>query len=191
MRRFFDSLLGRSRPVPSKVEKLFAMATAQVTLETQLSLTAGTQAGITFKPVESSYFEQLSAELKELLAISTRDTGTKYEISTDEYGFRWVLLTDAQFEDLVATLHIVSQTLVEHRFGEQLLAAVFRFTTNDGKPVYWLYSYKRGTFYPFVPSSRLRERENALELRLSSAMQRELPIEPELERWYPMWGIPF
>jgi len=49
----------------------------------------------------------------------------------------------------------------------------------------------RRTFYPFVPLGRSKERDNALELRLSSAMEHELPIEKELERWYPMWDIPF
>ena len=192
MRRFFDALLGRSQPAPSKIERLFAIATAQVALESQLNLRPEAQAGICFRPVESNYFDQVASELEDLLRISTRDTGTQYEIRTDEFRFRWVLLTDPEFEDLVATIHIVSQTLVEHQFGEQLLAAVFRFTAANGQAVYWLYSYKRGAFYPFVPQSAAeRRRDNAMELRLSSAMSGELPIEPELERWYPMWGIPF
>lgn len=190
MRRFFDALLGRSRPVPSKTEKLFAIATAVVTLEAQLGLKAGQRAGIAFKPVESNYFERMSVDLNQLLEISTRDTGSQFETRTDEYHFRWILLRDAEFEDLVATIHIVSEELVANGFGEQLLASVFGFTTSDGKHVYWLYNYKRGTFYPFVPSGK-RSRDNALELRLASAMERELPIERELERWYPMWDIPF
>jgi hypothetical protein len=191
VKRFFDSLFGRTRPVPSKVERLFAISTAEITLESQLNLKPSDRAGITFRPVESSFFDQLTSELNDLLKISTKDTGTTYETRTDEFGFRWVLLQDPQFEDLVATIHIVSETLVEHQFGEQLLAAVFRFTSAENQPVYWFYSYKRGTFYPFVPSGRERKRDNARELRVSSAMQRELPIEPELERWYPMWGVPF
>lgn len=190
MRRLFDALLGRSRPVPSRTEQLFAMSTAVVTLEAQLGLKAGDRGGITFKPVESTFWDRMAVDLDELLAISTRDTGTRYERQTDTYGYRWIILQDPQFEDLVATIHVVSETLVENQFGEQLLAAVFRFTTSDGQPVYWLYNYKRGKFYPFVPRGA-RNRDNALELRLASAMEGELPIETELERWYPIWDIPF
>ncbi len=190
MRQFFDSLLGRSRPAPSKIERLFAMSTAEVTLETQLNMKPDSHAGIVFRPVDSAYFDQASQDLTDLLKISTHDTGTTYEIRTDEFRFRWILLRDDQFEDLVATIHIISQTLVEEQFGEQLLSSVFRFDTSDGRATYWFYNYKRGAFYPFVPE-RGRKRDNALELRLSSAMEHELPIEKELERWYPMWDIPF
>jgi hypothetical protein len=167
------------------------MSTAQVTLETQLNMTADTHAGIVFRPVESAYFDQASQDINDLLKISTRDTGTEFEIKTDEFRFRWIILTDPQFEDLVATIHIISQTLVENQFGEQLLASAFRFNTSDGRATYWFYNYKRGSFYPFVPEPTGRRRDNALELRLSSAMEHELPIEKELERWYPMWDIPF
>lgn len=190
MRRFLDSLLGRTRPVPSKTERLFAISTALVTLEAQLDLKAGDHGGITFRPVESNYFDKMSVDLNDLLQISTRDTGTRYETQTDKYNFRWIILQDDEFEDLVATIHIVSETLVENQFGEQLLAAVFRFTMSDGRPLYWIYNYKRGSFYPFVPSGE-RGRDNAAELRMGSAMERELPLEPELERWYPIWDIPF
>lgn len=191
MRQFFDSLLGRSRPVTSKIERLFAMSTAQVTLETQLNMTAGTHAGIVFRPVESSYFDQASKDLNDLLKISTKDTGTEFEVKSDEFRFRWIILTDSQFEDLIATIHIISQTLIEDQFGEQLLASVFQFSTAEGRAVYWFYNYKRGAFYPFVPEKARHQRDNALELRLSSDMEHELPMEKELERWYPMWDIPF
>jgi hypothetical protein len=36
-----------------------------------------------------------------------------------------------------------------------------------------------------------RKRDNNLEFRLRSAMEGKLPIEKGLERWYPLWGIPF
>src|SRR5690606_15060815 len=75
VRRFLDALLGRARPLPAKNERLFAISTAMVTLELQLGLKAIDRAGITFKPVESNYFERMSVDLNALLEISTRDTG--------------------------------------------------------------------------------------------------------------------
>jgi hypothetical protein len=55
--------------------------------------------------------------------------------------------------------------------------------------LYLVYAYKRGAFYPFVPRGE-RGRDNAMELRLQAGLGRELPIEPELERWYPVWDAP-
>lgn len=186
---FFDILLGRTKPAKSKIEALFAMSTAQVTLNVNLGLSPTGKAAICFRPVTSSYFESAEAEVKGILEIGTRETGTKAEVTKDSYGFQWILLQDDQFEDLVATLHVISQTLGEHGFAEQLLAAVFQFVDEQLRSVYWIYNYKRGRFYPFVPTAD-KNRDNAYELRLQAVMEKELPIEPELERWFALWDIP-
>lgn len=52
-----------------------------------------------------------------------------------------------------------------------------------------MYLYKRGTFYPFAPAGEPR-RDNALELQVRGVLERELPIEPELASWFPVWGAP-
>ena len=72
-----------------------------------------------------------------------------------------------------------------------MLAAVFAFHDGSGKPVYWIYNYKRGAWYPFVPAPGEQQRDTERELRLKAQLGSELPIEPELERWFPLWGIPF
>ena len=56
--------------------------------------------------------------------------------------------------------------------------------------VYWIYNYKRGAFYPFVPARGDQQRDNERELVLKAQIGAELPVEPELERWFPLWGIP-
>ncbi|MCL5265853.1 MAG: hypothetical protein M1343_11810 [Chloroflexi bacterium] len=186
----FDILLGRQRPVKSKMEKLFAIATARVTLEVKFNAKPTGKGGICFRPVTTSYFDEAEAELNDLLSIATRETGTRAQSVKDTYGYRWVLLIDDDFEDLVATFHMVSQTLQEHGFGEQLLAAVFQFVDDHQQQLYWIYNYKRGNFYPFVPLPN-KARDNAYELRLRAVMEKEMPVEAELERWYPLWDIPF
>ena len=40
-----------------------------------------------------------------------------------------------------------------------------------------------------VRASELR-RDNTLELRVQSMLRSELPLEPELERWYAVWDAP-
>jgi hypothetical protein len=68
---------------------------------------------------------------------------------------------------------------------------VFAFADAQRRPVYFIYNYKRGYWYPFVPDpdnpkQRLTERE----LQLKAQVGSELPLEPEIERWFPLWGIP-
>jgi len=190
---FLETLFGRTKPVKSKSEQLFAMSTASITLQTKLDLQAAGAAGIVFRPVDSSYFREAEQELSGLLALSSKEDAVHVESQTDRFGFRWIILHDSEFEDLVATIHMVSLTLTEKGFGDQLLAAVFRLNQGDAgnRPVYWVYNYKRGSFYPFVPQGSGERRDNAAELHFSSVMDGELPIEKAPEHWYPLWGIPF
>jgi hypothetical protein len=41
-----------------------------------------------------------------------------------------------------------------------------------------------------VPAKGSQQRDSERELRLKAQIGAELPIEPELERWFPLWGIP-
>lgn len=188
--KFLDALLGRTRPVKSTPERLFALSTAYVTLNVNVGLRATGRAGICFRPLSSTRFSDAERELRQLVEVSARASGTQIEFAQDRYGFQWMILQDPELEDLVAAMHMVSLTLQEHGFGEQLLAGVFKFTDEAGKPIYWIYNYKRGAFYPLVPGSGEQTRDNAAELRLRSLMEKELPIEKDLERWYPLWDIP-
>ena len=83
----------------------------------------------------------------------------------------------------------VAQGLEEQGFGAQLLAAVFKF--EGGKhPVYWIYGYKRGAFWPFVPTGEGQERDNAEELELKAKLEPELPVEQDLSRWFGVFDAP-
>jgi len=183
------------------------MATAHLTLQAKGELKPDRRAALCFRPVQSSYFAEGEAELEDVLKLSLREAGTRYRIEKDSYGYRWVVLEDEQFEDLVAALHLSGRALADKGFRDQLLAAVYRFTGEEG-PVYFIYNYKRGKYYPFVPKGGAiplrgspgpggtgikgdkQERDHGLELRLRALMERELPLEPQLEQWYPLWGLP-
>jgi len=186
---FLDRLLGTSKPVAVKTEALFAMTTAVITLQTSLHLEPSNAAALCFKAIEMTRFEDIKREIDDLLKIRAADThASSMRTLADEYGYQWVILQTEQFEDLVTTLHMVSEELKSHGFGDQLLSAVFKFT-GEGRNVYWIYNYKRGAFYPMVPTGN-HARDNAYELRLQTLMDHEMPIEKELERWYPLWGSP-
>lgn len=186
--RVFDVLLGRVKPAPSKTDALFSISTAYITLETNLEIRHAGKAGICFKIIPSTSFERLERDLEELLQLARRETATEYKMVQDEFGYLWILLSDPDFEDLVTTLHLISTTLIENGFGEQLLSSVFKFE-RAGKVIYLIYTYKKARFYPFVPLHG-KQRDHAYELKLANLLDRELPIEKEKENWYPLWDLP-
>ena len=97
-------------------------------------------------------------------------------------------LRDNDFEELVATVHLVASELVARGFGEQLLAAAFRFDGGE-HPVYLIYGFKRGAFWPFIPREG-KERDNANELELKAKLEHELPMEQDLSRWFALFDAP-
>jgi len=183
-----DILRGQRVPKRADLDRLFAIGGAAMSLEAGLDMRPTGRAGVCFKPIEAGEFERLVRDVEELLAATSADAGTTVSRHEDEYGFAWVVIDDPDLEDLVTTTHVVSQSMEERGFSERLLCAVFGFAGADG-PFELVYAYKRGTFYPFAPREGKR-RDNALELRLQAALGGELPIEPELERWYPVWDAP-
>ena len=70
-----------------------------------------------------------------------------------------------------------------------LFRSVFRFDGHD-HPVYWIYGYKRGAFWPFVPTGKDQDRDNAEELELKAKLEPELPIEQDISRWFALFGAP-
>jgi PspA associated protein B len=146
-------------------------------------------AAVCFKPLSAGEFVRAENELQELLDVAARDTGSRIRRKSDEYGYEWMIVEDEDFEDLVATVHLIGSELKARGFGPQLLAAIFRF--DGGKhPVYFVYGYKRGTVWPFVPTGKDHERDNAEELELKAKLERELPIEPDISRWFGMFDAP-
>jgi hypothetical protein len=100
-----------------------------------------------------------------------------------------VIVRDPELEDQVTAVYAVAKELSERGFGGQLLAAAFRF--DGGKtPVYWIYGFKTGTFWPFAPTGSGQERDNARELQLKAQLEKELPVEPELSKWFGLFDAP-
>jgi hypothetical protein len=187
---FLDALLGgRGKTLKAPApDRLFAMTTAQITLETGLGLKHREVAAIVFQPLGTADFQSIVKDTQELLTSSAKDTGTVVETADDEFGYRWLILRDQDFEDLVVSLNTVSTELQGGGYGDRLLAAVFAFE-EEGRPLYFIYNFKRGAYYPFVPKGN-KERDSERELRLKAQIGHELPVEAELERWFPLWGIP-
>jgi hypothetical protein len=188
---FFDVLRGGSRKLKQPApDRLFAMSTAAVTMETGMGQHSAGKAAIVFQPLATSDFDGIVAEMEEVLKGTGEETGTTIEKSDDEFGYRWMVLSDPDIEDLVVGVNAISTELVGGGYGDRVLCAVFAFRADKGRSLYWIYNYKRGFFYPFVPARGEQQRDSEAELRLKAQIGSELPIEPELERWFPLWGIP-
>ncbi|MGN6797843.1 MAG: PspA-associated protein PspAB [Gaiellaceae bacterium] len=187
-----DVLFGRKKLKGPAGERLFAISTARITLETELDLKPAGAAGVCFKSLSAGEFVRAENDLQQLLDAVATESGSKVERRSDEYGYEWLIVHDSGFEDLVATVHTVASELEARGFGAQLLAAVFPFEGKgfDGRRVYWIYGFKRGAFWPFVPKGDGKERDNAEELELKAKLEQELPIEQDLSRWFAVFDAP-
>jgi hypothetical protein len=183
-----DVLFGRKKLKSAAGDRLFALSTAAVTLDTELGLKSAGAAGVVFKPLSAGEFVRAENELQELLDAVATDSGTRLERKSDQFGYEWIVVRDSELEDQVATVHAVAQGLQERGFGEQLLGAVFKFEGAE-HPVFWIYGFKRGAFWPFVPKGE-KERDNAEELELKAKLEDELPIEQDLSRWFGLFDAP-
>jgi hypothetical protein len=183
-----DILFGRKQLKEASPDRLFALSTARVTLEVELGLKPAGVAAVCFKPLSAGEFAAAERDLNELLDAAAADSGSEVTRSGDEYGFQWIVVRDPELEDLVTTVHLITSELIAKGFGPQLLASLFKLEDDD-RAAFLIYSYKRGAFYPFVPTGD-QERDNARELELKAKLEGELPMEEDLSRWYGMYDAP-
>ena len=174
-------------------EDLFGMSTAHMTMRADLGYDVVPAAALCFSGVDSTDFADAVDEVSAILDAGREETGTDFALVDDDHGYRWVVLEDEDPEDLVTGMHFAADTLVERGYGSRLLAAVFGFEASDragsvsadGR-AYWIYSFRRGSYYPFAPR-RGRERDSSVEFRLESRLDGELDVESDREYWYPLW----
>jgi hypothetical protein len=217
-----DILTGRHQVKGPAPDRLFAITTAYVTLESEHQIDPAGTAAIVFQALATSEFEATLAEMEQVVTATGGVSGTTVSMQDDSYGYRWMILRSPQgspsVEDLAVGINAVSSSIESAGHGERLLCAVFAFTERAERPgagrVYFIYNYKRGYWYPFVPADGSdgsdgswgagggdtsegtggaqdsQQRSNERELQIKAQIASELPIEPELERWFPLWGIP-
>jgi hypothetical protein len=173
-------------------EDLFGMSTAYITMEADLGYVPIGEAALCFSSVDSTAFNDVVADVEAILDAGEAETGTLAEFREDEYGYQWVVVEAGDFEDLVTNIHFAADTLIEGRFGSRLLAAVFAFEATDrasadtGQRAYWVYSFRRGSFYPFAPRGA-DERDTGVEFTLESVLDGEISVEDDHGYWYALW----
>ncbi|MEU8379730.1 hypothetical protein [Streptosporangium sp. NPDC048865] len=197
--RWWDALMGRSEPARADLDALFALPSAAVTLRAATDLAPTGVGAVCFRSAEGGAFAELERDVTQLLDAGG---GPPVEASEDSYGYTWLLVRrdPDMLGDLVTDLHAVNSSLEAAGFGPSLLCSLVFFAAPDGRGLALVYLYKQGTFYPFAPlpaggaggraGGQAQRRDNALELQVRGAIGGELEIEPDLGRWFPLWGAP-
>ncbi|PNG19337.1 PspA-associated protein PspAB [Streptomyces cahuitamycinicus] len=188
-----DILLGRTKPVGADLDRLFALPSAAVTLEAATGFTPTGHGAVCFATVEGAAFEQSHREVQDLLDADTDRDGPPVELRRDDYGYTWLVSRRSpdRLPALVNDLHAVNSQLEANGFGPQLLCSLAGFEDPSGRRLALVYLYKRGTFYPFAPlPDGTQRRDHPLELQVRAALSGDLRLEPDLSRWFPVWGAP-
>ena len=184
-----DIFFGRKKLKEPAGDRLFALTTAAVTLDVECGLKPAGVGAVVFKPLSAGEFAQVEQDVEQLLQSVAAGSGSKLDRKTDTFGFEWVIVRDSELEDQVTAVHAVADEFQSRGFGAQLLGAAFKFAEGD-KPVYWIYGFKTGTFWPFAPTGEKQQRDNAKELELKAKLEKELPIEPDLAKWLALFDAP-
>jgi PspA associated protein B len=189
---FLDALLGRTKVKRADLDQLFAVPSAALTLATAGFDPVGV-GSVCFRASEGGAFAQTEAEIRALLDV---DAGPPVELIKDSYGYSWLLVRHdpADMAGLVTDLHAINLSLQDAGFGPSLLCSLIVFegpVNAEHRRLGLVYLYKRGTFYPFVPLPGAdQRRDNAVELQVRALLTDDLRIEPDLSRWFPVWGAP-
>ena len=121
------------------------------------------------------HFHQIHDKTHERLSVSYVCTKEDAPVDYSEiaHGFDtgkgYVMLTDDELVNLVLNI---------------LVAAI-------GSLQFWRAGYfSWRLFWPFVPTGDDKERDNARELELKAQLEKELPIEPDITRWFGTFDAP-
>ncbi len=177
-------------------DAISTVARAQARLRASAEILPGRRAGLVFMPPEEAglgdhaFLGSLAAQLNRVLDEGEAATRTTHSVEDDEHGTRWVILEDGNFEDLTSSVFTVGNAISLNDGAGLLIAAVWG-VHYDGAAAYWLYTYQRKAFYPFIPRPP-DQRDHSGELALSKLMARHgMNVERSTEHWYPLWDIPF
>ena len=166
-------------------EDLFGMSTAYMPMEAELGYQNCGEAALCFSGVDSTRFDAAVETVEAILEAGEVDTGTGFHRHEDAHGYQWFVLEDNDPEDLVTSIHFAADQFIEEGFGSRLLAAVFGFE-GSADDAYWIYSFRRGGYYPFAPQGA-NDRNQQVEFKLQSVLDGELGLEDDESYWYPLW----
>ena len=122
---FLDILRGKRELKQPAADRLFAMSTAYVKLDMELEMHTNGKAAIVFQPLATADFEGIVKDMEEVVKGTGEETGTTVSSTDDEFGYRWMILSDPDMEDLVVGVNAVSTAIQAGGYGDRVLCAVF------------------------------------------------------------------
>ncbi len=177
-------------------DRLGTLATALPVLAEQLDLQHQGTAGVCLRPGAPKRRKQdgalTLAEVElwvtDALVWGGEGAGASFRTAQDSYGYLWVVMKSPDFAGLVSAAGKVAEAAGRKGGRDRLVVAMFPFKHGQ-QPAFWIFSFSSARFYPFVPLEE-PQRDNELELRMAKTMEKALPVDPVLERWRGLWGVP-
>jgi len=190
----WDVITGRSKPKQAKLDTLFAVPDAALTLQTSMGLVATGDGAVCYRAAAGPGFA--GAQQEALALLRATPEAPRVTTTEDSYGYTWLEIdhdpvdpTNPDMSGLCTDLHAVNTLLEEGGYGPGLLCSLIPFRGEDGRRLGLVYLYKQGTFYPFAPTGP-QSRDNLLEISVRDALRTDLPVEQDLGRWMAVWGAP-
>lgn len=185
---FFDNMMGRRKAVQPDLDQLFRLPAAAITLQASLDFVATGVGSVAFRAPEGRAFADVQREIQDLL---DADGGPRVESVRDDFGYTWLVVRHdpSDVAGLVTDLHAINATLKDTGFGPTLLCSLVSFRGPGDQVLGMVYLFKQGTFYPFVPKSA-DQRDNITEIQIRDTVGSDLSFEPDLGRWFAVWGAP-
>ena len=197
-------MLGRWRrgkaEEPAVLDHLAQLPAAAPALVTCGGLSPTGAGGVCLRAPDPAAYPSLEERLAPILAATDPQGSARFEQSTDEFGHRWLVRRTSVYDldGLVADLRSVNAAAVESGSAGALMCTMVAFTDARNPPMALVFRASRGTWYPFVPiadgddvgSKRLATRDNPREIAIGTALEGLLALEPDLSKWFPVWGAP-
>jgi hypothetical protein len=184
----WDVIRGQQRAKGPNLDNLFSVPGAAITLQTSIEVLPTGVGSVCFRAAEGGASGSAEAAAT---ALVEQDGGPAVERSVDSFGFTWLVARSApdDVSGLVTDLHAVNTELELQGFASGLLCSMVGFADAGGRRLGLVYLYKQGTFYPFAPVGP-QSRDGLFERQVRDLLSIDLPIEPDLSRWMPLWGAP-
>jgi hypothetical protein len=134
--------ISKKQATKTDSDAIFSLSSAYITLESKLGLKSTGTCAICVKNVKTSEFSEMQHYIQNFLSTAMKtDFDISFYTSIDNYGYLWIVLSGKTIEGIVAAINAVGDTINEKGFSNQLLAAVFEFTSGYNT-LYLIYNYK-------------------------------------------------
>lgn len=170
------------------LDRLFVLSHARSRLERKHQFTPRDAGAIVFHPVSPSDFVAIVGRAEGVIADMASDTTVAG--SNDPYAFGWLILHNDNFDELLVGAHGITASLEAAGWSEKLFCAVFAFEDRRKHPMYWIYNYEWGAFYPMAPANGNHHRDPQREHLMRAELRADDTAEPALGAWFPLRGIP-